>query len=152
MTVDEAEAAVRAARHALATVTDAIDAEVAAAKAAIVAAHATARRAADDALFAANAALREANDRTPDHPWTGRRVFKLARAPGQAAWERHPAMIRVEGMVETVRSSTEFPLNTSRYSRPNVGSAIVRPLTKSGQPGIRFETLHSSYHGWKLAE
>jgi hypothetical protein len=82
----------------------------------------------------------------PDHPWSGKRVHKMKRVGSL----RHGREERIEGVVETVRSSTEFPLNTASYSKPRQGKAIVRLLTTKGAVGLRFEKLDRG--AWKLVE
>lgn len=152
MTEDEAEELVRVAAKAADAIDRAIRAEVDAATAQIKDAYAEKLATATGAVRDAKAVLRDVKDQVPDHPWTGKRVFKMVWAPGQHSWTRDPKSARIEGLVETVRSTTAFPGNVGSYSRPRVGSPLVRLLNKDGSPGLRFDSMGGDYHGWQLAE
>ena len=149
--IAEAEQAVTAARAKVTRIDNEIREAAAAAKAAIVAERADELRAATALLRQALAALITAKDQTPDHPWTGQKVFKLQTARGYRSWDRKPPE-RVEAVVETFRSTTPLPGNTASYARPEIGSAFARLLNKRGEPGLRFENMWGDRHGWKLAE
>jgi hypothetical protein len=101
-----------------------------------------------EVLSEARAELRDAKDRLPDHPWAGKRVFRMAlQGP---SYLRRPAK-RIEGIVETRRSTTEFPGNTASYRKPQIGQGFVRLLKNDGTPGAKFELL--GHHGeWKLVD
>lgn len=107
------------------------------------------RQAARDEINAAQRALAVAMDRTPDHPWTGKRVYRTE--PQGRSWERLPDK-QIEGVVETRRSNTQFPLNAADYRLPSIGSGFVRLLNKDGKPGLKFEELQRSWNQWKLAD
>lgn len=149
MTEEEAKAAVEVAEQVVRRLRALIDDKVRAARAEIEAAHREATDAASAAAMSARATLQQVKDATPDHPWTGKRVFKMVRQG--RSYENRPAA-RIDGVVETVRSQTPFPANTGLYSRPPVGAPLVRLLTKDGSPGVRFDSMRGDYHGWKLAE
>lgn len=90
-------------------------------------------------------ALRETKDALlPNHPWTGKRVFSMRRVGDR--WNRK--MERVEGIVETCRSTTAFPPG-QRYGLPMVGDGFVRQLKKDGKPSLRFWDLDKE---WQLVE
>jgi hypothetical protein len=93
----------------------------------------------------AERALKGAMDRQPDHPLTGRRVYKMEHVSDR--WSRREE--RVEGVVQTRRSDTEFPGNTASYSLPDLGAGFVRRLNKDGKPGLRFDKLHVGPESWK---
>ena len=149
MTEDEAQAAVDAAGSAYDTARAVMNKEIATAKAEIQARHADAISAVAQVFRDAREVLRIAKDAVADYPWAGKRVFKMA--PGSYSWDRNPRMVRVEGLVETMRSTTELPGNASRWNRPPIGSPIVRLLKKDGTPGLKFETMRE-HSGWKLAD
>lgn len=90
------------------------------------------------------------------HEWEGRTVTRqvsLRNAPG---WDLRTTTER--GVVEVVRIGTEFPANTPSYSRPPIGTTIVRMLKKDGTPGLKFERLYrrlgnnTQIDGWQLEE
>lgn len=149
MTEDEARQLVNDASNAEAKIVAEIGSEVDAATARIRAAHDGELRAARRVLAAARAVLRDLKDQTPDHPWTGKRVFKMVNQG--RTWDRLPQK-RVEAIVETARSTTEYPGNAARYSLPTVGDPFARLLNKDGKPGLRFDGMRGNHHGWKLAE
>lgn len=148
-TLEECEAALAEAQVALRAVEARIGEEKRAAAAKIDAAHRERLAEAQAAVNVANAALRSANDQAPDHPWTGRRVYRMVRRG--RSWERLPDK-REEGVVETMRSFTRLPDNTASYRRPGVGKPFVRLLKANGEPGTRFETFGAAYNPWKLVE
>lgn len=93
----------------------------------------------------AEQALREATDAaTADHEWEGRRVFRMVRPRGVNFYMRsNVPEVREEGVVETVRQTSEFAGNLSSYSRPKIGDVIVRSLKKDGSPALKFDKLDS---------
>lgn len=91
--------------------------------------------------------LLAAKDRLPDHEWTGKRVYKMMSRGG---FRREP--VRVDGIVETVRSTTVWPDNISRYRMIAIGKPLVRLLKADGKPGVKFEEMNGEHHGWKLVE
>lgn len=105
-----------------------------------------------DAAHAARAAARRAviaeEDRCPDHPWTGKRVFRMA-PQGRARDRLAPK--RIEGVVETARSTTAYPGNTPPYARVTTGHPLVRLLKKDGTPGLQFDRMGRG-DGWRLVE
>lgn len=148
--IDAAERALSEARSRQSVVEAEIHEEVRKAEAEIRVRFDEALSAARQAVGAASRAVKAAKDEhLPDHPWTGKRVFKMEV---QGWYYEHKPSKRVEGVVETVRSDTEFPANMASYSRPYIGAGIVRRLNKNGFPGARFEQLRGDYHGWQLAE
>lgn len=150
LTEQEAQVLVDAANAESTRIQRVVNEEIAATTVAIQARHRQAIDAVKAQIVAAREAMRLAKDALPDHPWNGKRVFKHAAAPGRGSWNRQT--IRLEGIVETVRSHTEFPLNTASYSRPMIGKPLVRLLAKNGKLGRRFETMNGDHHGWKLVE
>lgn len=150
MTEDEAKAALRVVEQELSALDKVIRQEKEAAASAITERYADRRSALLARLSAARADHVKAQDATPDHEWTGRRVYKMV-SQGRH-WERRPQK-RVEGIVETMRSTTALPSNTASYRRPYIGAAIVRLLKKDGTPGAAFDMLsNGSYQPWKLVE
>lgn len=150
LTLEQAEQARAAARSALESVEHIARLEAKAASDEVMAKHAPLIAVKRAEHLAAEAALKAAKDRLPDHPWTGKRVYWM-KSQGWS-YERLPEK-RVEGIVETYRSTSELPGNTAIYSRPRIGQAIVRALKKDGTPGSRFEILHETgYRRWKLCD
>lgn len=142
--------AVEVAERAARDLASLVRAEADAAAAKVQAAHAEELSLARTAVVAAEQALRSLKDETPDHPWTGKRVFKMV-TKGRY-WERR-APERVEGVVEMCKSSTSFPANAAYYSRPQIGAAFVRLLKKDGSPGAQFDrAFGGNYSIWKLEE
>lgn len=93
--------------------------------------------------------LRDAKDRVPDHPWTGKRVYRMELERGSWARNYH----RIEGVVEMRRSDTVFPSNLGVYSIPAMGEPFVRLLNKDGKPGLKIISRDSgSLRDWKLVE
>lgn len=146
--IEQAKAAVEAADRARRAVEREIRDAEEAAKAAIRAQFDARLKAAWEGVNDARAALVAAQDQTPDHPWTGKRVFRMEQRG--RVWERRTP-IRIEGIVETVRSTTVFPENTAQWRCPGIGQPIVRLLKKDGSPSKRFEEM-SRHTSWKLAE
>lgn len=151
MTPEEAKKLEAAARRA-------VDAIENGAQAAGLAAAVAAKDAYFDAhdIDGARQRLREAirkriasEDALPDHPWEGARVFRI-EAVGWGGRQKK----RVEGIVETVRSTTEFAGNIGDWRKPEIGKAIVRSLKKDGTPGVKFKNLNSHWGGleWQLCE
>lgn len=150
-TVEEAAAAVSLARRALETVTTVAKQEAEAARAAVMQRHAELIGAKSAALIQAELALREAKDRLPDHPWAGKRVFRMEPPRGRS-WEvRGRPEVRVDGIVEMRRSDTVFAAN-KRWGLPEIGRPFVRLLNKAGKPGLSFDVLERSYRPWQLAD
>ena len=152
MTQDDIKAAREAedaARKAVVSFRSEIEAEIHEAALAI-------RNRRQPALYALNDALRErtreriaAEDVSPDHPWTGKRVFTMRRPRGMG-WRTHYGdPVRIEGIVETYRSTTAMPSNTTSYRLPRIGEGFVRLLKADGSSGLKFERLDGN---WKLAE
>jgi hypothetical protein len=121
--------------------------EIAQASVAVRKRHEAVLVAAQQGRSAARIALTAAQDAGPEHEWTGQRVTKLV-----PNWKygRLQSTETLTGIVETVRSTTEFAGNLPLYGRPRIGDPIVRLLKKDGTPGLKFERLHGNYHGWKL--
>lgn len=140
----KAEADARAAVNAIESA--AFDAGQEAAKAA-VAAYSKAHdlSGARERLVAAARARVEAEDNLPPHEWDGQRVYRMERANRWSDCEK-----RVEGIVETRRSSTTFPGNVAYYRLPNIGEGFVRLFKADGSAGARFEKL--GLLPWQLAE
>ena len=90
-----------------------------------------------------------AEDATADHPWTGKKVFRM-EAQGRS-YQRLPDK-RIDGIVETYRSTTKLPENSARWRLPSIGQPIVRLLRKDGSPGLKVEVFSRAYREWKLAE
>lgn len=87
-------------------------------------------------IEAAVQAHRNAREGLPDHPWVGRRVYQMQETR-MSVWEPSKR-VRVEGVVETVRSGTPFAENLTDYKTPKIGDHIVRLLKKDGKLGIKF--------------
>lgn len=70
-----------------------------------------------------------------------------------SSWhEMKPSEYRLTGrvgVIEVVTSQTVFPANL-RYSKPSVGSWIIRLLDKSGNPTKKFVTGIGGWHGRSL--
>lgn len=103
------------------------------------------RQAAVALINAATKVFQEAQDLQEAHPWTGRRVF--ARKVLGSAWSQKYE--RVEGVVETRRSTTVFPVNTADYRLPSIGEGFVRLVKKDGALGTKFDRLNSD---WRLID
>lgn len=150
--IKAAEVAVSEANAALTKITNTLYADKRAAEAEVVARHADALSAARKVLADAERALRDAKDTLPDHPWTGKRVFKMEHHG--PSYRRLPQR-RVEGIVETVRSTTAFAVNVGTWRRPAVGTPLVRLLKKDGSPALGFDGLSNRWDGesiWKLVD
>lgn len=91
----------------------------------------------------ANQNLIEAKNALPDHEWTRRRVY---RTKNIREWVR-VTIKRTEGIVETRRSTTEFPANKT-WGLPAIGQGFGGLLKKDGTPGLKMDWLN----GWKLVE
>lgn len=145
--VDEARELERLARLAVKAIEDGAD-EVARAAAASAREQYLAQHdiaAARERYREAYAARIAAEDATPAHAWEGKRVYKMRnKSRGYT-----PRYERIEGVVETCRSSTAFPANTPSYSKPRIGEGFVRFYKKDGSPGTRFS---ASLSGWRLVE
>jgi hypothetical protein len=96
-------------------------------------------------VSAAYAAERDAMDRLSDHPWTGKRVYKDIDV---GRWGRMQ-IVRTEGVVETRRSTTVFPVNQANWRIPAIGKGFVRLLKKDGTAGSKIDELGPR---WKLIE
>lgn len=108
------------------------------------------RAALSAAVSDARAATIDAKNALPDHPWTGKRVYK-ERDVG--SWGRKQ-IERLEGIVETRRSTTSFALN-AKYGIPRIGEGFVRLNKKDGSTGAKFDSLSSGWNAdefWKLVE
>jgi len=150
MTEDEAKEAVIGAAFAVQAIEDVIRGEIRAATDAIQAKHAGALRDANLVYSQAKRALTAAKDATPDHPWTGKRVFREETI--RHRWSTTVARVdRFEGIVETFRSTTSTPANMSAWGRPEIGTPIVRLLKKDGSPGVKFEIMRE-HKAWKLVD
>jgi hypothetical protein len=145
--IEDARRALDEARSALNSVEVDIHNRRSAALAAINAEMAPARAAAQMSVDAALARLKAALDTTPDHPWTGRLVYSMQYSGH--VWERRKK--RVEGVVETMRSKTVLPKNTSDWRRPDIGAPFVRLLKKDGTLGAKFDTWGMD-GDWKLVD
>lgn len=114
-----------------------------------------------DRLRSARAARQEASDayretisNEASHPWDGKRVYKVV--PVYNKWSsKVTEHKRVEGLVEVVRLTSQFPANLSSWTRPKLGSVVVRKIKKDGTPSLQLE---QGYHvnglsqEWKLIE
>lgn len=138
-------AALDAASDALSDLKAAMREEINAATNAINAAYADRLKSARVKVAEAERAHIAAKDATPDHPWTGKRVFKMARPRGSSIWDRRPD-VRVDGVVETWRSDSVRPANISSWRAPDIGVPIVREIKKDGKPSAKFERLFSDIH------
>lgn len=103
---------------------------------------------------AARKAYLEAVSNEASHPWDGKRVYKMVtiRSRFNSAPIREQ---RVEGLVEVVRLDSRFAGNLSSYSRPRLGSVIVRKIKKDGTPSLQLVQgfhIHGLDKEWKLAE
>jgi hypothetical protein len=146
--IEQAEAAVVAARKRLNEIDAQIRQEVEKATSQIKTLFAAELQVAFLAVQGCERNLTAAKDRLPDHPWTGKRVFRM-KSVGRF-WERRPP-VRIEGIVETMRSTTTLPGNTASYSRPALGAGFARLLKKDGTPGLQFESFGRN-DGWKLVD
>lgn len=146
MTLDEAEAAKRAAKRALIAVEIERSEAANAAMDAVYAEFGDRIKPLATALNDARSAVVDIKNATPDHEWEGRKVFRM-ESVGRSYQRLTP--IRVEGIVETVRVGAQFAKNLSRYSTPNIGDVIVRLLKKDGSPGLKFS---GRVRDWKLVQ
>lgn len=148
--VEQAEDAARAARKALGDLDAEIRAEKVRAKAEIDNRYSNQRGALLDDVRSAERELIAARDRLPDHPWTGKRVYKIEKE--YARWSSQViSKTRVEGIVETRRSDTVFPAN-KRWGLPAIGEGFVRLLKRDGTPGTKIDSLTGYKSEWLLAE
>lgn len=58
-----------------------------------------------------------------------------------------PSYVEETGILALVTRETRLPANTATYSRPKVGSFIVRILKKDGTPGTRLDRFRVYYGG-----
>lgn len=152
LTLEQAERAHSTAEQALRELNQGIAAEQRAAALVIAERHADEVAVARRALEAARRALIAAKDATPDHPMTGKAVYQMVETRRYSFDASR--LVRVDGIVETRRSTTAFPGNTADYRLPRMGDGFVRLLKKDGTPGTKFERLES-YSGkllWSLVE
>lgn len=148
--LEQAEVAAKAARLALEKLDTEIRAEKAKAAAEIDKRYGNQRAAALDDVSATGRALVAAKDSLPDHPWTGKRVYKIERV--YERWSsRVRSEIRHEGVVETRRSATTLPAK-QRWGLPQLGEGFVRLLKKDGTPGAKIDSLSGYRSDWKLSE
>ncbi|MBA4086667.1 MAG: hypothetical protein C0491_02545 [Novosphingobium sp.] len=114
-----------------------------------------------DRLGAARAARQEASDayreaisNEANHPWDGKRVYKLVHIKDR--WSSKILETkRVEGLVEVVRLSSQFPANLTTWTRPKLGSVVVRKIKKDGTPSLQLEQgyhLNGLSPAWKLVD
>lgn len=149
--VEQAQRAVISAERVHQQLIARISAEVDAQRSLIREKHAAEMASALAEIREARLAHLAAQDATPDHPWTGKRVFKMETPRGSRSWDRRPP-VRVEGVVETRRSSTPFPANRAVYSIPAVGDPFVRFLKKDGTPAAAFERIYRFPEAWALVD
>ena len=88
------------------------------------------------AIEAAQAALNEHLEQTTSHPWDGKIVYKDVRH--LAPFSSKTYITRERGMVEVVRSASQFPASM-KYNRPRVGDVIIRAIKKDGTPSLKVE-------------
>jgi hypothetical protein len=146
--LEKAEAALTAASRALDYIEQQIGDDIAKVADAIRAKYKPELILARERYGAAHTAAITARDKTPDHPWTGKRVFRIKQKWNSSTW-RHEPPVREDGIVEMRRSTTRFPGNIR--SLPLMGTPFVRLLKKDGTPALRFEEMHSR-SGWQLVE
>lgn len=102
-----------------------------------------------DAFYQAKKVYRDLKDSHVSHPWEGKIVTAKRRLI------RYHQEEDVRGIVEVVRSNTEFAQNIGRYSQPSVGTVIIRAIKKDGTPSLKF---HDKYYfgrdlgDWELVE
>lgn len=150
MNVEQAKAALDAARKSLRDAEDARSAEIDAVKAK----HAPAIDASNKAVNAAAQALREAeNAATPDHEWEGTTVCRTVEKWSGSGWTRRKIGETTErGVVFTYRHGIDLGPGWT-WDRPNPGEPMVRLLKKDGKPGLRTVKLKDArYHAvtWTL--
>jgi len=69
------------------------------------------------------------------HPWDGKRVFRMKSMYDR--WSgRKIGKERIDGIVEVVRLDSQFPVNMGTWSRPELGSVIIRKVKKDGKPSL----------------
>lgn len=102
------------------------------------------------ALGEAKRALRQAeNAATPDHEWTGKKVYRIEECFSRRSYKKI-GETRLEGVVETYRHGVTLGRGHYVYK---IGQPIVRLLKKDGTPGLKTENLDRTFGGeWKLAE
>lgn len=109
--------------------------------------HAPAMDAAKAVIRQAGAALVDAKEATPPHPWTGKKVYQM-QATGRIGRNTK----RVEGIVEMRTRASVFPVN-AKWGLPGFGEPFVRLLKSDGTVGLRFEPFKNSFgYFWKLAD
>jgi hypothetical protein len=146
-TIEQARAAIQAARQAMKV-----------AEAGRAAAVSAVRDEWQPAIFAAERAEREAvaalaaaeSAAAPDHEWTGKRVFRVEDIMA-GGWSRTKVgEKRYEGIVETYRPGVALGRGHYCYT---FGEPIVRLLKKDGTPGAKTEGLKRSFGGdWQLVD
>lgn len=100
----------------------------------------------------AQKALRDHIDATSSHPWDGKRVFKIKEVYANCYSTRKIGEKRIEGIVEVVRQTSQFPANMN-WARPSLGHVIVRKVKKDGTPSLQMHRTHGNImEQWQLAE
>ena len=80
------------------------------------------------------AALRQHISDSAQHPWDGKRVYRMVtpRSTGYR-YGRPPEKVREEGQVAIHRAGDRYLGNVPHYRRPSVGDLYVRNVLKSGE-------------------
>lgn len=103
-------------------------------------------------IEAAQAALDQHLEQTTSHPWDGKRVYRDVRR--RSLFKGGERTDRERGMVEVVRSGSQFPTNM-KYGRPRVGDVIIRALKKDGNPSLKVaahQHVSDVTSGWTLED
>jgi hypothetical protein len=146
-TIEQARAAIQAARQAMKV-----------AEAGRAAAVSAVRDEWQPAIFAAERAEREAvaalaaaeSAAAPDHEWTGKRVFRVEDIMGRGGRPQKVGEKRYEGVVEVYRPGAALGRGHYCYT---IGTPIVRLLKKDGTPGAKTENLERSFNDqWQLVD
>lgn len=151
---DEIDQRISAAHRKVSEIRTMRQTEIDDATAAINAKYATDLAAARAVLAEAVQAERDHVDATASHPWDGKRVYR-ERPKYASAWSsKQVGVERLDGILEVVRQSSQFPANMT-YSRPKLGTIIIRKLKKDGSVSLATHDIlgrDPESAGWKLAE
>lgn len=69
----------------------------------------------------------------------------------ETSWSRRWAKKVITGVVEVVSAETKFPRNMASYSKPSIGSFIVRLRTADGKIGMNIKHIQT-FSPWEIAK
>lgn len=152
MTVDEAKAALDAARKLLQAHELEVRLEKVRVTAEVVARFSNQTADLTESVRAAEERLRAAKDALPDHPWTGKRVYREEKQYARFS-SRVTGVERIEGVVEMRRTGTVLP-GGQLWGLPQLGEAFVRLAKKDGSLGLKVEDLERRHRHdqWRLVK